>query len=111
MKPAVAMFLVMVVASAVATAGEIYGNITEAGHFIQAGVTVTITIQGRPPYTTLTDKFGSYRIFVREQGPGTLVVDYQKQAPALQIYSYDKAYRYNLVLERAANGNYSVRAR
>jgi hypothetical protein len=110
MKTTMVMLLLMVLAPALATAGEIFGNITEGGHPVGAGVPLVITIQGRP-YSTQTDKYGSYRIFLREQGQCTIVVNYQQQAPSVQVYSYDKSFRYNLALERAASGQYSLSVR
>jgi hypothetical protein len=109
MKATVVILLLMALAPALATGGEIFGNIMEGGHPVGAGLTLVITVENRPPQTTQTDEFGSYRIFLPEQGQCTIVVRYQQQTPSVQVYSFDKSFRYNLVLERAQDGRYSLR--
>jgi hypothetical protein len=86
--------------------GEIYGNITDGGKSVGVGVKVELTV-GDKSYTAQTDRFGSYRVLVREKGKGVLKVNYLGQSPSLEVYSYDNAVRYNLVLEKKDN-KYSV---
>jgi hypothetical protein len=89
--------LIILVASA-AMAGEIYGTIVDAGKPIPAGTKVEVTAAGKS-YAGETDKFGSYHVFVNEKGKCQLTVNYQNQKPAADIFSYDKATRYDWTIE------------
>lgn len=87
--------------------GEIYGTVRLGKQFL-AGVPVTVTTASGAVSDT-TDKFGAYRLFVKESGKCTLSVRYQNQAPTLAIVSVGDAVRYRLVLEEA-NGKYTLRS-
>ena len=84
--------------ASLALAGEIYGTITEADKPIPAGVKVEITVTGNS-YSGETDKFGTYRVFAKDKGKGTLKVSYKDQSPTADIFSYDKATRYDWMVE------------
>jgi hypothetical protein len=99
--------LLLMLATGAARAGELFGTLTEAGKAVNAGVRVEITISGKT-YAGETDKFGSYRLIVKEKGKATLTVFYKDQKPAFQLVSYDRATRYDLVLE-AKDSTYSLR--
>jgi hypothetical protein len=85
--------------------GEVYGTVRLGKQFL-AGVEVAVTTASGTVSDT-TDKFGAYRVFVKEAGKCTLTVRYQKQAPTLEIVSVGDAVRYRLVLEEA-NGKYTL---
>ena len=108
MMKSVVMAAFLVVLSAVpALAGEIFGTLSEGTKPVDAGVKVEISIAGKS-YAGETDKFGSFRLIVKEKGKCTLTVRYKDQSPSFQLVSYDKAARYDLVLE-AKDGKYSLR--
>ncbi len=77
-----------------AWAGEIYGTITDSDKPTPAGVKVEITAAGNQ-YNCETDKTGSYHVFVKETGKAALTVVFKNQKPATNIFSYDKATRYD----------------
>ena len=80
------------------TAGEIFGTITDGTKPVPAGVKVTIARSGKVD-STETDKFGSYRIVVKEKGKCVLTVHMKDQAPSQEVFSYDKSMRYDWILE------------
>lgn len=79
-------------------AGEIYGALSEGGKPLAAGTKVEIVTSAKT-YETMTDKFGSYRLFAKEKGKCTLKVTYKDQALSAEVFSYDKSTRYDWVLE------------
>jgi hypothetical protein len=90
--------LLLLLAASFASAGEIFGTITDADKPIAAGVKVEIAVAGNT-YAGETDKFGSYRIFAKDKGKGTLKVLYKDQTPGADIFSFDKATRYDWTVE------------
>ncbi len=88
-----------------ATRGEIYGTLRMAKQPL-AGVPITIASAAATVVDT-TDKFGAYRLFVKESGKVTLTVRYKDQSPTLTINSGGDPVRYRLVLEEA-NGKYTL---
>jgi hypothetical protein len=97
MKALICLLLIQSAAT-VAVAGEIFGTVSESGKPIAEGVKVEVTVAGNS-YTGGTDKFGTYHVFVKDKGKGTLTVDYKNQKPAADVFSYDKATRYDWTLE------------
>jgi hypothetical protein len=97
MKLLTCFMLVFWVTSA-AIAGELYGTLTEAGKPIPAGVKIEIVVAGKG-VAGETDKFGTYHIFTAEKGKGTLTANYKDQKPAAEIFSYEKATRYDWTVE------------
>ncbi len=102
-------------------AGRIFGDIKIADKPIAEGVKVTISAPlkaaeaGKPAPTpvvadtSLTDKFGAYRLNVKEEGKCVLTVHIDKQAPTLEVFSYANATRYDLVLEKDKEGKYALK--
>jgi hypothetical protein len=90
-----------------ALAGEIFGTITDAEKPVAAGVKVEVAIAGNT-YAGETDKFGTYHVFAQDKGKGTLKVSYKDQALAADIFSYDKATRYDWTIE-SAGGKMSLK--
>ena len=97
MKSLICLLIISFVTS-VAMAGEIYGTIVDAGKPVPAGVKVEVTVAGKS-FTGETDKFGSYHVFATGKGKGTLAAHYKDQKPAADIFSYDKATRYDWTVE------------
>jgi len=106
-----------------AFAGRIFGDIKLGGKPAPAGLTVTITT-ALPPATpgakprlrpapvladsTATDKFGSYKLNVKEEGKCILTLVSERQSATLEVFSYREATRYDLVLEKR-DGKLSLR--
>jgi hypothetical protein len=85
------------VTASIALAGEIYGTIDDAGKPV-AGAKIDISIAGKS-FAGETDKAGGYHIFAAEKGKGTLTADYKGQKPTADIVSYEKATRYDWMVE------------
>ena len=79
-------------------AGEVYGKVTDGRRPVPAGVKVEIAVHGNV-YTTETDKFGSYRIVVREKGKCRFTVHLENQSASQRLFSYDRSMRYDWILE------------
>jgi hypothetical protein len=82
-----------------AWAGEIYGTVKEGGKPVPAGTKVEVKC-AKGSYATETDKLGSYRLFLPEQGKCTLTVRAGNAAPQIGVHSFEDSARYNLVLEK-----------
>ena len=82
-----------------APAGEFYGTIKEGGKPVNAGTKVEVKC-AKGSYGAETDKLGSYRVFVPEQGKCTLSVKSGDVAPQMTVTSFEDSARYNLVLEK-----------
>jgi hypothetical protein len=98
----IASIVALCLLSSGALAGKIFGDITVDGKPIAAGVKVKVTHPGASAVadTTVTDKFGSYKLLVKEEGKTTLTVLYEKQALELAVFSNKEATRYDLVVEK-----------
>ncbi len=88
-------------------AGEVYGSITDGNKPIPAGVKVEIAASGHV-YAAETDKFGSYRIYVKEKGKCTLTVQMKDEVAKVDLFSYQKSTRYDWILE-TKDGKLSLR--
>ena len=84
-----------------AFAGKIFGDISYGGKPVAAGVKVKATLPSAATAvdTTATDKFGSYRLFVKAEGKAKLIVLFEGKALELPIFSNKEATRYDLVVE------------
>jgi len=88
-------------------AGELFGTIMYEGKPVAAGVKVEIAVSGKV-YTAQTDKFGSYRIVLKEKGKCTLTLRLKEQSPSHEVYSYDRSTRYDWLVE-TKDGKLSLR--
>ena len=108
----VSLALSICLAASNASAGRIFGDIKLDGKPVPAGLTVKVALAppasapGAKPTstpivadTTVTDKFGSYKLTVKEAGKCILTLIYEKQALTLDVFSYKEATRYDLILE------------
>jgi len=104
-----------------ASAGRIFGDIKLDGKPVPAGLPVTIALVAPPSAegeaakpapglidSTVTDKFGSYKLTVKPEGKCVLSLVYEKQALTLEVFSYKEATRYDLILEKK-DGKLSLR--
>lgn len=101
-----------------AWAGRIFGDIKMDGKPLAAGVPVWIHRPAAdekkkdvPPAkadSTTTDKFGSYKLSVKEEGKCFLTMVVEKQTVTLEIFSYKDPTRYDLILEKK-DGKLSLR--
>jgi hypothetical protein len=82
-----------------AVAGNVYGNISEAGKPVAQGVKIEVTC-GANKYSAETDAGGAYKLFVKDQGKCALQVAYQGQTPSFEINSFEGSVQYDLVLEK-----------
>ena len=93
-----------------AFAGRVFGDIKMNAKPLAAGVPVKIfrplpagaktTATPSMADSTATDKFGSYKLTVKEEGKCTLAILYEKQTLSLEVFSYKEATRYDLILEK-----------
>jgi len=83
-----------------AVAGEIFGTIVDAGKPLPEGTKIEVTIAGKS-FTAATDKSGTYHVFAAEKGKGTLTAYYKDQKPAAEVFSFEKATRYDYTIETA----------
>jgi hypothetical protein len=89
------------VAAGNASAGKIFGDIKLDGKPLPEGVKVRVTRPGASAIadSTTTDKFGSYKLSVKDEGKSVLTVIYDKKPLELAVFSNKEATRYDLVLE------------
>ena len=113
--------LVVCLAASNATAGRIFGDIKLDGKPVPAGLPVMIAVAPPasapgakpkpapvPADTTATDKFGSYKLTMKDEGKCILTLLYEKQVLTLEDFSYKEATRYDLILEKK-DGKFSMR--
>jgi hypothetical protein len=93
-----------------ASAGRIFGDISLDGKPVAAGVKVKVTRPGSSAVadSTVTDKFGSYKLTVKEEGKAVLIVLYDGKPLDLAVFSNKEAARYDLVVEKK-DGKLTVR--
>ena len=96
--------------SSTASAGKIFGDITMGGKPLPVGVRLRVTRPGTSAVadSTSTDKFGSYKLLVKEEGKSVLTVVYEKKPLELAVFSNKEATRYDLVVEKK-DGKLSLR--
>ena len=96
-----------------ACAGRIFGDIKLDGKPVPAGLPLTVAkllpaagpdAKPKPAPvladSTGTDKFGSYKLNVKDEGKCTLTLVVDKQPLTLEVFSYKAATRYDLILEK-----------
>jgi hypothetical protein len=126
MRPIVILSLVLLasIAASNALAGRIFGDIKLDGKPVPAGLPVMIVFAPAagdeaaksekpkpapaPIDSSATDKVGSYKLNIKGEGKCILTLLYDKQASALEVFSYKEATRYDLILEKK-DGKYSLK--
>jgi hypothetical protein len=101
------ILLTWLLMSGTSMAGELFGTLYEGGKAALKGIKIEI-VSPKKTYSTETDMYGSYRLFVPEKGRCTLNVYYKDQTLVLGAYSYDKSTRYDLNLVNK-DGKYSLK--
>lgn len=107
MRTSFLVMLALVMSASLCRAGEVFGTISENNKPVGEGIKVEVTASGKL-YTVETDKFGSYRFFVKEKGKASLSVTANDQSAKATIFSYEKSTRYDWVLE-TKDGKLSIR--
>jgi hypothetical protein len=97
MKLLTCLVLIVIMAST-AAAGEIFGTIFDAGKPVPEGTKVEVIVAGKS-FTGATDKSGTYHVFAAEKGKGALTVYYKDQKPTADLFSFEKATRYDYTVE------------
>jgi hypothetical protein len=98
--------IVLVLSTSSALAGEIFGTISADGKPIAEGTKVEVKA-GDKTYSTETDKFGSYRLFIKERGKCVLKVYFKDQTPTFTVASFEKSTRYDFALTEK-EGKYTL---
>lgn len=99
MRRIILTMLILAIPCTSALAGEIYGTIKEGGKPVKTGTKVEVKC-AKASYSTETDKLGSYRVFVPEQGKCTLSVKSGGVAPQMTVHSFEDSTRYNLFIDK-----------
>jgi hypothetical protein len=117
----ISLILWVGLAASSASAGRIFGDVKVNGKPVPPGIPVVIAVV--PPAkaegaknapapvmvdSTATDKFGSYKLTVKQEGKCILTILMEKQAPTLEVFSYKEATRYDLILEKK-DGKLSIK--
>jgi hypothetical protein len=89
-------------------AGEISGTLKQGSSPVREGVVIDVACAGRPGVRAVTDRYGSYRLRVAEQGHCTLTVRHEGHSTALDIDVLGDALRYDLVLQEEGD-RYTLR--
>ena len=104
MRPIVPILVLVAFASTApsAFAGKIFGDISMDGKPLPAGVKIKIMRPGTSVVadTTTTDKFGSFKLMVKEDGKTVLTVMHENKPLELAVFSNKEAMRYDLVIEK-----------
>ncbi len=117
------LFVLMIAALPIAQlfAGRVFGDIKIGDKPVSEGTLVTISAPVKPvdsgktappPVTAdsaRADKFGAYRMTVKEEGKCILTVQIDKQSPTIEVFSYANATRYDLILEKDKDGKYILK--
>ena len=104
-RKSLAVFFVLLAASATAEAGKIYGSIQVNGKAVAKGTAVKLTCSGKS-YPTEVGKHGRYSVNVDRNGPCSLSVTGYTGA-SIDVVSYSEATRYNFLLKNSGSG-YSI---
>lgn len=102
----VALVLCIWLTASSAVAGRLLGDIRLDGKPVAEGLRVRLVAAvvakpGAAPAvidSTVTDKFGSYKLMAKDEGKYVLTLVYEKQTVSLEVYAYKEATRYDLVL-------------
>ena len=99
--------LIMLFGPSVLYGGEIRGTITEGGKSIGAGAAIEVRC-GEKSYSTTTDRYGAYRLFVPEKGKCQFTLTHRNQTPTREVISFEDSTRYDMTLEQVG-GQYVLR--
>ncbi len=107
MKAATVALILLCLFPSPSLGGQIYGTLRDSGKPVGANVRVEIVCDSNT-YSAMTDNYGSYKLFAKENGKCTFRVYYQKQVPQTIVDSYADAahYDFDLIL---TGGRYELR--
>jgi hypothetical protein len=102
MRPIILVLVALAATATTAFAGKIFGDISMDGKPLPAGVKIRIMRPGTSVVadTTTTDKFGSFKLMVKEEGKTVLTVMHENKPLELAVFSNKEAMRYDLVIEK-----------
>jgi hypothetical protein len=101
----------IVLLATTAFAGRLFGDIKIGGKPAPEGVLITVQAvtppgaKDAPPPppapidSVTTDKVGSYKVVVKNEGKCTMTVHVGKKTAALDVFSYKEPTRYDLIVE------------
>ena len=105
----VAMIVIVLgLAVPTASAGEIYGKITQGGAPVGDAATVSVKCGAKSYPAQKTDKTGSYHLVAQESGKCTLTVTLAGLSASLEVVSYDDPVQVDVVAE-VKDGKLAVR--
>jgi hypothetical protein len=102
MRPILFVLVLAACSATTASAGKIFGDISMDGKPLPAGIKVKIMRPGTSVVadSTTTDKFGSYKLMVKDDGKTVLTVMHENKPLELAVFSNKEAMRYDLVIEK-----------
>jgi len=110
MKRLLSLLIFVLLFPSIGMAGEIYGTLTMNGR-PQKGIRIGVTEpNGQDIDQAVTDRFGRYRLYVKNPGPVKLKAFFKGASYSLNIMSYEKSARYNLKLIKI-NNRYELQRR
>lgn len=111
MKPVKGLCLALVVvASGVLYAGQIYGTIVSDGQPVK-GASIEIQCGKEAAVTGETAADGAYRVNVPQQGQCTLTLPTFEGRPSATVFSSPNPASYNFELAKLGDGKYELRRR
>jgi len=102
----VALVLCICLMASSALAGRLLGDIRLDGKPVAEGLRIRLATTAKPGAapavvdSTVTDKFGSYKLMAKDEGKYLLTLVFEKQPVSLEVYAYKEPTRYDLVLEK-----------
>ena len=106
-----AALIVIALGASNASAGRLFGDVKVSGKPAAEGMLITVQaapkpaaekekVAAAPVDSVKTDKFGSYKLMVKDEGKCTLTVPTRSRRRSLEVFSYKEATRYDLILEK-----------
>ena len=113
-----AALIVIALGASNASAGRIFGDVKVGGKPAPEGMLIILKAAGKPaggdkgppapPDSVTTDKVGSFKVMVKNEGKHTLTVHVGKQTATLEVISFKEPTRYDLLVEEK-EGKLTVR--
>lgn len=113
-----AALIVVAVAASNASAGRLFGDVKLGDKPAAEGILITVQAAAKPADkdkgasvpidSVVTDKVGSFKVMVKEEGKCTLTVHVGKKTAVLEVFSYKEPTRYDLIVEEK-DGKLTVR--
>lgn len=113
-----AALIVVAVAVSSASAGRLFGDVKIGDKPAAEGMLITVQAAAKttdkdkvstaPIDSVVTDKVGSFKVMVKEEGKCTLTVHVGKKTAVLEVFSYKEPTRYDLIVEEK-DGKLTVR--